>query len=83
MTPQDNPGYVLVSREQMALICSRGWPTEFRHALHVAPPGYSLDTVKAAVNFGLKYFDEYHDFTGWETEFDRWLTEHLKGGSTS
>jgi hypothetical protein len=82
MTPQDNPGYVLVSRE-LATHAANGMLLQSEiEQLRTAPPGYSLDVVKAA--FYRKYVSASEREVAQEGKaFDRWLTEHLKGGSTS
>jgi hypothetical protein len=82
MTPQDNPGYVLVSRELAELAADwldhGGNPTP-ANQLRAALPGYSFDVVKAAFTVGNAMGKNGQDG---ELVLDRWLTEHLKGGST-
>jgi hypothetical protein len=80
MTPQDNPGYVLVSRELAEYAASKLTNDVAADRFRTAPTGYSREDMEAAVEWGmLKQLEGGYVIAA----FDLWLTEHLKGGSTS
>jgi hypothetical protein len=76
--------FVLVSRELRDwIIAEVGLPDSDREQeLENAPPGYSLDVVKAAYTRLGKNEINRDDVRDWEQHFDRWITEQ-KGGAMS